>query len=470
LAQHARRILVAALAAWVTIVVVAWIVDGPLGHDEAAYAIGGELLLRGEPSPWLYRSVGMHALAAIGVAAGGADAVLRVPAILGAIGFLLAVYYAGRRMLGASVGAWGAAVVVGMHGLALRANRLESDLPSAACLLVGTAVLVGELERARATDGSDGSGGGVRWRVVATAPWLAAAFYLRYASCVPIALVGMVAAVVWWRAIAARPLPVVATIAALVTLLVPHALHALAETGSPLGIITFSSGVPRREYVGEGLVTYLTDNPFTRYGVLAVPVMVVGLASIALSPTRARGFVWLVAVGQVVALGLVSHATARYVYFALVLLVLLGVDGIARLATRRPWGHDARVRVAAVALVALAWIGVLVTTLGLSRREDWREPVVEAARIVRADAQGRRCHVVSRRFTQVMWYAKCDAGDQTPPRDKLERGELVYRVWVPRSLGTPELSGIPDATPVPLSIVELGVVPGRYEVHRITRR
>lgn len=457
MAEQTRRIFVAALVAWLAIVVVAWLIDGPLGHDEAAYAIGGEALLRGEPSPWLYRSVGMHAIAAIGVSAGGSDLVLRLPAVMGAVGFLVAVYVAGRRMVGGSVGAWGAAVIVGMHGLALRAHRLESDLPATACLLVGTTVLVGELERE----------GGPRRRMIAAAPWLAAALYLRYASCAPLAIVGVGAVLVWWRVILEHPWPFVTTAAALAALLVPHALHAIAETGSPFGIIAFSSGVPRRDYVGQGLVTYLTDNPFVLYGVLAAPVLVAGLLAIALVPGRAARFLWLVAVGQIVVLGLVSHATARYVYFALTLLTLLGVDAIARVAARTRWRISAQVP---LVLVVLVWAGVMAANAWRRGHEDWRQPVVEAAAIVRADARGRSCHVVSRRFAQVMWYAKCEAGDQTPPRDTLERGGLVYRVWVTRSPGTPELAGIPDVTPVPLAIVELGRVPGRFEVHRIARR
>jgi len=457
LTGSARKVAVAALGAWVALVVVGWLLDGPLGHDEAAYAIGGEALLRGEPSPWLYRSVGMHAVAAVGVAAGGADLVLRLPAVVLAIGFAFAVYHAGRRMLGATAGAWGVAIVVGMHGLALRAHQLESDLPSTACLLLGTTTIVTELER----------DAGPRWRMLAAAPWLAAAFYLRYASCVPIALVGGLAMVVWWRALLARPLPVLATAAALAALLAPHAAQAIAETGSPSGIITFSAGVPRRDYVGQGLVSYVTENPFIGYGVLAVPVVIAGLGAIAVRPARATCFLWLVAVGQVVALGLVSHATPRYIYFALTLLVLLGVHVIALVAGRGSWRIGARVP---FVLVVLAWSGVLVTTIWRSQREDWRAPVVEAAALVGTDARGRPCHVVSRRFAQVMWYSKCGAGDQTVPGDKLERGEIVYRVWVRRSPGTPELVSVPEATPVPLAIVELGAVPGRYEVHRITRR
>jgi hypothetical protein len=96
--------------------------------------------------------------------------------------------------------------------------------------------------------------------------------------------------------------------------------------------------------------------------------------------------------------------------------------------------------------------------------------VVEASALVRADARGRACHVVSRRFAQVMWYAGCEAGDQTVPGAKLERGVIVYRVWVRRSPGTPDLAGVPGATPMPLEIVELGRVPDRYDVQRIARR
>ena len=72
-----------------------------------------------------------------------------------------------------------------------------------------------------------------------------------YGSCVPIAIVVAVALAVGWRAIASPPLPVLVTTALFVALLVPHAISAVRWTGSPLGILLESRGVPQAAYTGE---------------------------------------------------------------------------------------------------------------------------------------------------------------------------------------------------------------------------
>ncbi|MCE9577371.1 MAG: glycosyltransferase family 39 protein [Deltaproteobacteria bacterium] len=446
----------AATLAAIAIVLAAWLGGGALGHDEAAYAIGGDALVHGAPSPWLYRSVGMHALAAFGVLAGGSELALRVPTVLFAIGFVLAARRVGR-LFGRDRGAWTVAVIAGMHGVILRGHELLSDLPSTTCLLAAIALLVEELER----------DAGPRWRVVLAAPALAAAFYLRYASCVPIALVGATIAIVWGRRVLA--LPILATAAGLALLLVPHALQAIAATGSPLGIVRYSAEVPSHRYVGDGLVTYLFSNPFVMYGVIAAPVLVAGLASVMRpSPSRRPAIaLWLVATSQIVALGFLSQAMARYIYLALTLLVVLGVDAIARAAAHRPPPRS--VARAAVPLVALGWLGVFVATVALGLRgEDWKTPIVDAATIVRADAAARPCHVVSRRFAQLMWYSGCASGNFWPVPEELDLAPRVYGVWFPGTEGAPEPEAFLRADGAPLTIVDVANT-ARLRVARLTR-
>jgi hypothetical protein len=425
-----RALFRAALAAWLVIVLASWLLGGPLGHDEAAYAIGGAARLAGKPLPWLYRSEGMHLLAMPGLLAGGSELALRLPSVVIAIGLLFSVRRVGDR-LGRGAGAWAAAVVVGTHGLAMRGHELLSDVPSTACLLMAIAILAEELER----------DGGPRYRLMGAAVWLATGFYLRYASCVPIAIIGAAATLVWWRAILARPAPVAATLALFAALIAPHVVQSIAATGSPLGIIRYSADVPYHLYVGDGLVTYLTGNAFVRYGVVAAPVLLAGLISVVRPPAAGRRparLLWLVALGQIVVLGLRSHAMTRYVYVALVLLIVLGVDAIARAAARPGFARWApRARQVALGLVVLSWLGVAAAVIGLGLRgRDWRTPIVEAAAVVKADAAGRPCHVVSRRFTQLMWYAGCESGTQRPLQEDLDRWPLVYGVWFKDTFGT----------------------------------
>jgi hypothetical protein len=439
-----RRLFRAALVAWIMIVVTAWLTGGPLGHDEAAYAIGAEDMLDGREQIWLYRSPGMHVLASFGIVAGGSEIALRLPAVIMAIGFLFAVRRAGN-LVAPGTGAWAAAAIAGMHGLALRGHELLSDLPSTGCLVVAIAILIRELERET----------GPRWNVVAVAPWLAAAFYIRYASVVPIALIGVTAVALWWRRIAMRPLPIVATALALVVLAIPHAIHAITETGSPFGIVTLSAGVPRRDYVGEGLVSYVAGNPFLHYGALAAPILLFGLIAVRRASRPVR-LLWTVAVGQVIVLGLLSHATPRYIYLALVLLSILGVDEIRRTfaARRRPL---------ALAVVGLAALGTFAATVVRGTIDDWRAPIPSAAAAIRRDAAGQACNVVSRRFAQLMWYARCRGGTQEPPLGQVD-GHAVYVVWLARS------PGIPDRDQIPADLIDIDRDPrGRYVVARVIR-
>ena len=77
-----RRLLIAAIAAWVVVAAIGLAIGPPLGHDEAAFAVAA----RGDrpPGEWLYRSDGTVAIAWLGVALGGAEWQLRLAsAVLG---------------------------------------------------------------------------------------------------------------------------------------------------------------------------------------------------------------------------------------------------------------------------------------------------------------------------------------------------------------------------------------------------
>lgn len=384
-----RRLLLAAALAWLSVAILAVVLGPPLGHDESAFAVSA----RGGGPAWVYRSVGVTMIAHVGVALGGAEWQLRlVSAVLGT-GIIFAAFALGRATLSPRTGAWAACIVAGAHPLALRSAELIGDIPATACVLAGLAVLAGELAR------EDGP----RWRLLAAAPAFAAAFYLRYGSAPVIMLGGAAAAILWPRALVRRPLVVLATLLAFIALIAPHFLQSLHETGTLTGILRVSSQMPRRAYAGEGLVTYLTSNGFRFYGALVAPLMLCGLVSLVRLPAdwRPRVFLAIVALGQIVMLGVQSHAQPRYVYVATVLLVLLGLDGVARFA-------PARLRALALPVVIMAWIGVAVAVPFYTRfLANARAPLTAAAATIRADAAGRPCLVVAKVVTQLMWYTGC---------------------------------------------------------------
>jgi hypothetical protein len=282
-----------------------------------------------------------------------------------------------------------------------RNAELLSDLPAMAGVLAGVAVLAGELPRA----------GGPRWRIALAAPAFAAAFYLRYGSAPVIAIAGVAALALWWRAILARPAPVIATVVVFAVLLVPHLRDSIAHTGSALGVLRFSSGVPRRAYWGEGLVTYLTSNPFVYYGALVAPVIVGALIGlVGLFRTRAAWFLAIVAFGQVIAIGIQSHGQPRYVFIAVGLLVVLGVEDWRRLVAPRLAG--ARATQIGLGLVGAAWLAVAVAIVPYDLRiAHNRESLLAAVATIRADRaahEGAPCAVFATVAWQLMWYSGCE--------------------------------------------------------------
>jgi hypothetical protein len=419
-------IAVAGLVAWITSAAIGWFAASPLGHDEAQYALSAQDILAGVDPRWFYLSSGMSVVSVLGVIAGHSEIAVRFPAVVLGIGFVIAAGALAWRTYGAMTGAWVIAVLAGLRVFAGNAAELLSDLPATAFLIAGTLVMIEEV--AKRDDGP-------RWRVLAAAPALAAALYLRYASCVPIALIGLAVLVFGFRSIAKRPLPIVATAALFLALLVPHLVSAMRETGSPFGILLASKGVPGQTWIAQGLATYVTSNPINYYGLLAPVVLLPGIAAPAMFRDRVSLMLWCVAIADIVVLGLISHAQARYIFFGLALLVILGIEVIRRLIESRP-----PIVAAAATAVVLSWI---IVANGKLKRDTSRHATTEATRAaaaaIRADAGTAPCLVVGDAFTQLEWYSGCASSSW--PWDVLGR----QRIYVVRTPSTAPIStrGVP---------------------------
>ena len=392
-----RQLVVVSLVIWCACIGLALAMATPLGGDEAAYA----LLARGAGDSWLYRPIGFVMFSRLGAALGDSEVALRLPSALVACGLILAVAAVGR-CLGPWRGAWAAAVIAGTHTFVLRAPALLNDIPSAICVLTAIAIVIGELERDR----------GASYRLVLVAPVLAAAFYLRYGSAPTIAIVVLAACALWGRVIVRRPGPVIATALVFAALLAPFLVYSQRMTGSMTGIVALSSEIAGRRYIGHGLVIYVISNPLVYHGVLVTPIAFAGFAGIARPPPthrrRAR-FLAIIALGQFLVIGLVSHASARFIFVAIVLLVVLGVDAIARVIDARPAHRRLALRACGVAVI-LAWLGVLVSAVPTQRRiQRGLAELVVAGRAIRDDAAGRPCTVIARATPQLMWYSGCTA-------------------------------------------------------------
>jgi 4-amino-4-deoxy-L-arabinose transferase-like glycosyltransferase len=405
--------LLAALAGWAAIAVLALVVGAPLGHDEAQYALAA----RGEVpgGTWLYLSPGTSAIARVGLALDGEPWLVRLPFVLLGIGVPLATWALGRTAFDDRTGAWAAAVIAGAPHFALHNADVLSDLPAAACVVAGITVIARELSREE----------GPSWWLVAAAPAWAAGFYIRYGHAPVLAIAGLLACVLWWRRLLARPLPVLVTVVTFGALLVPHALHSLDKTGTVLGVLRHSSAAPAEAYVGEGLVDYVTSNPFWFYGFVVAPVIVVGLVSIASRDQRWRMRVFLggIAIGQVVMIGLQTRAQPRYVYIAVMLLAVLGVAAIGKLAARMP----RLPRALPYVVVAAAWLYVAVRVIPThEHRAHARAHLVAASETIMRDTGHRPCLVLTRQVPQIGMFTRCEPALSREPYPPWPRDRRIY--------------------------------------------
>ena len=450
-----RRLLLGALLAWIAFAAIGLSVSRPLGHDEAAFST----IARGNvPETWaIYRSEGTVALARLGVWLGGDEWQLRLASAVISVLMVVAVYAVGKAAGSPRGGAWAAALVAGAQPMVLRSSELLGDLPAAAAIMLGMAVLVTELERPT----------GPRWRLLAAAPCFAAAFYLRYGSAPMIAFAGLLAVTLWWRTALAHPLRLAALAATMALLLVPHLWLSHQLTGELLGILRHSAGVPRRAYVGEGLVTYLTSNPFLYYGFMLAPVMGLGLLRLPWLRRRAPLYLGLVALGQLIALGLQSHGQPRYVYLATALFTALGAEALVSSRWASRWARPGLATSLAFVAIVAGWVSAgVITTLSLRGMLRTREPIREAAAAIRADAGAGRCAIAAPDIPQLVWYSGCTAGIYEPPRDPaVPPSEPHYVVWLAARQHADVQARLREGQPGG-PLVPLASSPGRFEVWR----
>lgn len=451
-------IALAGVLAWLAFALYTWAGAAPLGHDESQYAIAARDALDGEPVRWFYLSRGMLVIASPGIWLGETERALRLLPLVIGVGFVAATWLFARRTVGAVSAAWALVVLAGSPTVVRLSAELLSDLPAAACLIAALAVLVDEVDRPD----------GARWRLVLAAPLLAAALYVRYGSAVPIAVIVGSSIVVGAGTLARRPLPVIATALAFVVLLVPHFIQAHAETGSPLGILLASRGVPQQEHIADGLVTYVTSNPLRYYGTLTAPAMLAGLLALRLRDRR-RLLAWLVGVGSLVAMGLTTHAQPRYILMSIAILVVLGTGQIVSWLAATPRPLRRVVGAVLVVLLAAVWLKLLSRQpIAIAGRRHGMRGTLAAGAVIRADARGAPCMLVGYDFTQLEWYSGCRAPlvmDAAAVAHAHAAGTRAYAVrdYTPRWAAAPQ----PVFTELPGRIQILFVRPAEVEVARI---
>lgn len=442
----AKLVFIGGILVWILNASVRWNSAGPLGHDESRYSVDTRDIASGKGKRYLYVPLGMNAIAAPGIVLGGGERALRTLPLVAGLGFLLAAWILARRLTSPETAYWVVGVLAGAHPMAKYSADLLSDIPSAACLLAALAILLPALT------GPEPPGK----KILLAAPLCAAAFYIRYGSTATIGIIGIVSVLAGARAVLRRPVLPLATGLAFGALLVPYAIYSHMTTGSITGILVMSAEVPGHGG-GEGLVKYVAGNGFAFYGILIAPLMLAAL-TLGLRRDRTTLAMQAIAVGQIVVLGMTTHAQARFVFLATVLLVIVGVDALRRRgATLAPRLRDGLAIVAALA-IATTWVTTTYAGLRSSARVANAAATVIAGVAIHADVKGLPCDVVGKHSAQLEWYAGCvSANAAVIVPSNLIPGSRIYAVRE-REPGQPDLEALPGVhCPVatPGSVVEV---------------
>ena len=400
------------------------VVDGgTLGHDESAYALKARSWLEGTPDTgWsIHRGPALSAYGYLVIGAGGAESALRALGNLSVLALAVGTWALGNKIGGRWVGPLSAVAMVSGPAILRRGTEFLSDIPAAALLVFCMVIIWAEFHERE----------GPTYRLLWVLPLAWLAFYLRYQSALSLGLIGVTILVLWWDQIRLRPGPPILVVIVGLAGLIPHFLFSVSETGSLLGILRFTGQVAGRGFLGEGLVDYAGLLRWRLAGFVGVVVTIalIWWAAVSWNDRRSRIrslFLIIPAVGQVIALGLISHGESRFVFFPLALTIVGGITGLFEMRSRWSEPVFAGVRLGQATLL----IGSQALSIGATRRSvDNRilsnEPVELAANVVANLAAGEPCGVMTSYNPQITFYSSCFTDVFRP---HLEASEAVARL------------------------------------------
>ena len=374
------------------------------GYDEAVYAQLTRHWLTGAPADgWdLHRPPGLSVLGLVPQAVGldGEWSHRLVGAVAG-VGVVVAGWWMARTAGGATAGLVAAVALGASAPLQVESASFLTDVPSTLVLLI-LAVLLWRQLRATAI------GASFVWLGVLAA----AAFYLRYGAIVELVGLAVAAAIVaparlldGWRW-------VVAAVAAFVIALIPHIVIAVAETGTPWGILRLASSAASG---GDGLplLSYAAWFPWVLIGPLGAAIALLGVVAAIWrwSASPFARFIGVAALVPILVLGTLVHAEPRYCPLP---------DGPARRArlgggrtsprapvTRaRPGRGTRRLAVGCLVLAAAA------TLMEIRYRADtfdWKREAGRDIGTVAGPVEAPDCSIRTADVPIMSWYSGCRA-------------------------------------------------------------
>jgi hypothetical protein len=282
-----------------------------------------------------------------------------------------------------------------------------------------------------------GERGAASYRLLWALPFAWTAFYLRYQSALALALIAAAVLILWWPKLRRSPGPVIALCAIGLLGLVPHMTHAVTLTGRPWGILSRTGGGAVRSFIGEGLVDYAGMFGWSLAGFVGPIVIVVSFGGL-VRWWRQRDireqllFLLFPAFAQVLALGLISHGEARFIFFPLALIVVAGAFSLDHWMSLDRWsaGSDSRSPVAAAAGIAVLVAGSLALSVVAARdsarnRSSLNVAVEGAGYEVREEAGEATCGVMTTYAPQITFYSGCATDIFRPEIDEADAIDLL---------------------------------------------
>ena len=391
---------------------------GSLSYDEAMYASKARSLVSDIPAAWwpVHRPPGLAVLGILAAPAGFSDASVRVVTlVLGLINLAL-VWALARSMWGSAAGLIALAAALASRVVLQELPRFHNDLVSTAALVLLMLLLWSQFERRAAPNRL----------LLAAGPVAAIAFYMRYGSALPIAVIGAIAILLWGRQMVAHARLVGATAGIAAFLALPHVLYSVDATGSPAGILSAASAAANTSTPFVATREYLRWIPTSIGAPLAWLVGIIGVVHAVLlsvewlrrraMPILLRRHIWTLgtAAASGLLIGIASHAEPRYQLFPLMLGLVAGAGAIG---SAIEWiDHESRLGPRAsllartgltVVIVVLALPAVLEARVDPASREVAPRWWAETGALIAADAGGP-CRVITSVPPLVGWYAGCE--------------------------------------------------------------
>lgn len=388
----------------------------PFGHDESVYLTKARSLISGTPADefMIYRPIGMAAFGWVFLNFNDSEIFVRFFGVFFGAMSLVFLYLLFKRLFNIYVALF-TVITTGTSTLFLQqAPLFQNDIASSGLLFGVLWILYAYYESAGKS------------RAIYFIGLLAAlAFYIRYGVVTALAIVGVLTLLflaprfIKKENVDYSKLSVSLIISIL--LFVPHFIESFIAEGKLLGILTRSGAAAGREYLGEGLISYIKWLPSELggwiFGIVAMTGIFATVIFLFKKDLRESfpNLLWIGSIGilNFLVTGILVHPEARYIFFPVALLVGVGIASLDYLI--RGWSRFATNSSYIIFLVILLTYGatnyLMADSFFRARESDpYAVAYAEVARIIHSDSgnsSGCVVWTIPTNRPRVSWYSQC---------------------------------------------------------------